>query len=189
MVLVASNFLIVIAYIILYTFNAKGIQTWYTGLVFTSLGILAFILLQKLSKKFKYVNYVVIVVIPVNVLICWTSKPFYPDQQEGIIKGKYAHEVLSGKNVGAWDSGIMGYYSEGHVINLDGLVNNEVAPYIEGDSLIKYLSKKNIYWLIQSPDNKYGFSNIKIDDWFIKKEVVYDKQKLDVYSLKNVLPD
>ena len=32
--------------------------------------------------------------------------------------------------VGSWNAGIIGYYQGGDVINLDGLVNNEVYPYM-----------------------------------------------------------
>ncbi len=35
--------------------------------------------------------------------------------------------------VGAWDSGIYSFYSQRRVINLDGLMNNEIAPLMEAN--------------------------------------------------------
>lgn len=39
----------------------------------------------------------------------------------------------AGSVVGAWDSGIYSYYSGLRVVNLDGLVNNEIAPMMEAN--------------------------------------------------------
>jgi len=50
--------------------------------------------------------------------------------------------------VGAWNAGIEGYFSGGDVINLDGLMNDSILPYVKRGDLRKYLAKRNIEYLV-----------------------------------------
>ncbi|MCX8112234.1 MAG: hypothetical protein N3E49_03430 [Bacteroidia bacterium] len=52
--------------------------------------------------------------------------------------------------VGSFDAGIVGYFSELPVTNLDGLVNSvSFIPYALGDSVYRYLKKEGIAYLAQ----------------------------------------
>jgi hypothetical protein len=50
--------------------------------------------------------------------------------------------------VGAWNAGIIGYYAGGRVVNLDGLVNNEVYPYLIAGRLRDYVVRKEIRYVV-----------------------------------------
>ena len=47
--------------------------------------------------------------------------------------------------VGAWNAGIYSWYSGHTVINLDGLINDEIAPWIRsGEPMVGYLDRRGI---------------------------------------------
>jgi len=43
---------------------------------------------------------------------------------------------------------LLGYYQGGDVINIDGLMNNDVQPYINSNNLPIYLSEKKIQYVV-----------------------------------------
>ena len=48
------------------------------------------------------------------------------------------------QRIGAWNAGIVNYYQGSEVINLDGLVNNDIHPYIFTNTTPIYMQEKNI---------------------------------------------
>ncbi len=53
--------------------------------------------------------------------------------------------------VGAWNAGLYGYFFEkGTIVNLDGVVNNEVYPYIKEHAVGKYVKEKKIQYLVDN---------------------------------------
>lgn len=50
--------------------------------------------------------------------------------------------------VGSWNAGVLGYYSERSVVNLDGLINSyELLPYIEDHDIASYIDRERITYL------------------------------------------
>ena len=60
-----------------------------------------------------------------------------------IIKEKPGHEIY-----GAWNAGVIGYFAEDSVVNIDGLVNDEALPYIKSNSLFDYIKLRKIHYII-----------------------------------------
>lgn len=57
--------------------------------------------------------------------------------------------------VGAWNAGIMGYFFEkGIVVNLDGVVNNKIYPFIKTHQIRRYIKENNIDYIM---DGKQAF--------------------------------
>lgn len=84
----------------------------------------------------------------------WTSLPwgYYPAQPAGYKIAKWLlNNTHPNERIGAWNSGIIGYFSDRHVINLDGVVNNELLQYVHSHDI--------------------GFFNLNLI-----KEYVYSKQ-------------
>ena len=54
---------------------------------------------------------------------------------------------LPGK-IGSWNAGIISYYEGQHIINLDGLMNDEIYPYAKADDLECYFIKKQINYVV-----------------------------------------
>jgi len=54
----------------------------------------------------------------------------------------------------AWNAGVYGWYSGHTVINLDGLINNDIAPIRKrGDTVGDYLNEKNIEYVVDVARN------------------------------------
>jgi len=60
-------------------------------------------------------------------------------------------EIPPGDRVGAFNSGLWQYLSDRKVINLDGLVNNEVLAYYQQKRGLEYLRFRDIKWLVDFP--------------------------------------
>lgn len=60
-----------------------------------------------------------------------------------------AHPEVS--PVGSFNAGIIGFFAEGGVTNLDGLVNDSILPYARQDRLAAYISKRQIRAIAEYP--------------------------------------
>jgi len=53
--------------------------------------------------------------------------------------------------VGSWNSGILGFYSSQHVVNLDGILNDyEIVPYLEEHRIVDYIERERIGYLSEA---------------------------------------
>ena len=50
--------------------------------------------------------------------------------------------------IAAFDSGLLGYYSDNTVINLDGVVNNDAAKAMREGQLYSYIKEMNVTYVI-----------------------------------------
>jgi len=60
-------------------------------------------------------------------------------------------DIPPGERVGAYNSGLWQYLSDQKVINLDGLVNNEVLAYYKQKKGLDYLRHREIKWMVDFP--------------------------------------
>lgn len=71
--------------------------------------------------------------------------------------------------VGSWNAGIVGYYSERKVVNLDGLINGfDLLPYLREDRIIDYIEREGLSYLSDMEDQ---FVRRKIRDHLNVTEV------------------
>jgi len=61
--------------------------------------------------------------------------------------GDYIAELPGDGRVGSWNAGIVNYYSGRDVINLDGLVNDDIFPHARDNTLLTYIDEKNIRYI------------------------------------------
>jgi hypothetical protein len=74
---------------------------------------------------------------------------------------------------------VIGYVSDGRVTNLDGLVNNEVVPYIITGRFEDYLSERRIRYLVDFGSmtgapyaRRGGFNAARLARRFVRTTVV-----------------
>lgn len=73
----------------------------------------------------------------------------WPHQQFNLEAGRYLARNPLNVYVGSWNAGVMGYYLDGTgLVNIDGLVNNDIYPYAVSNSLPSYLRLKNIHYIL-----------------------------------------
>ncbi|MBI4068145.1 glycosyltransferase family 39 protein [Candidatus Kaiserbacteria bacterium] len=90
--------------------------------------------------------------------------------------------------LGAFNSGIQGYFSTHRVVNLDGLVNNEALAALQRKDVWGYMQDEGIEYLADYDLYlRYRYKSfLGIDDPFARLELVYEEPitKLHVYRLK-----
>jgi hypothetical protein len=72
----------------------------------------------------------------------------WPHQSIMFQAGQHLNLYPLEARVGSWNAGIIGYYEGGNVVNLDGLVNNDIYDYVTNGSLPAYMGSRNIHYII-----------------------------------------
>lgn len=181
-----SSILLLIFITFFYSFNSFAMQIWYSSMFVVPSFVCLEYLLRK--KNLNLVSSMIGIFIIVNILSLWFSKPFNFGQEKAVSLAKVVNEQFPDKKLAAWDSGILGYYVESRVVNLDGLVNNEVIEYIKNNRLIEYIIKKEIEILIQSPpinSEYYGFEFQEINK--ILQKVTIRNKSGEVFQIYEIL--
>lgn len=153
--MLVSSGICMMGYTLFYSRNG-AIQPWYTANLILPILISIFAIADYMAiayhhkAKFLFSILFLLAVIfnltklyPVNAVNApWQHQKFM--FQAGI----YLAENKFNCRIGAWNSGIIGYYEGGNVVNLDGLVNNEIYQYAIHNNLPTYISKKNICYIV-----------------------------------------
>lgn len=144
-------------YIVFYRFNSQSLQYWYianflapSAIVLATLGYLLF--RTRLFIPGAILCGVYLLASIPNIFLMQS-----PDQVQMLQAGKYLanppkaesaiHPGTTSK-IGAWNAGIMSYFSGKQLINLDGLANDEIYPYIQKNDLLGYLRERQIGYVI-----------------------------------------
>ena len=72
----------------------------------------------------------------------------WPHQQFMLKAGEYLRRHPPDGKVAAWNAGIIGYYQGGHVVNIDGLVNDDACRYVINNELPAYISQQGIKYIL-----------------------------------------
>ncbi|MCZ7603732.1 MAG: hypothetical protein M5R37_12750 [Melioribacteraceae bacterium] len=162
-----SSVLLIVVITVFYSFNSFSMQIWYSAIWIVPSFICLSNYIEKINKK--VIIAILTVLIVFNISTLWITEPFNSGQESGITLANVVNKKLTDKKLAAWDAGILGFYTKGRVINLDGLVNNEVIDYIKDGKLEKYILYKDIDYLLQFPPLKneyYGFEYKEINKIF-----------------------
>ena len=82
----------------------------------------------------------------------------YPWQAKMLEGANWIRESLpEDALVGAWNAGILGFFSERVVINLDGVVNNEILPYVRNKEICEYLNDANVEYVADFDNTIYNY--------------------------------
>ena len=60
--------------------------------------------------------------------------------------------VPRGAKLGVWNAGVTAYFGGFRVVNLDGLMNNDVVPFWKNRDFGAYLKREKIVWLFDLPE-------------------------------------
>lgn len=148
--LVISCIGIILSYISFYYFDSVAIQAWYSTHLYAPLAFLAAASLSLLGNK-SWRAVVIVALICTCCSVFFSLKPTTPWQEAMYRAGIYLHNHPENLPEGSWNSGIIGFFSEGGVINLDGLVNDEILPYSKSGTLAAYVYKRQIKSILESP--------------------------------------
>jgi len=148
-----SAALTVTGYILLYGVGALPMHTWHTANVVVPL----FLLLTLPVVETRTRN-VLSVAAPVLILLLiaaqtraasrFGGRPEWPDWRQMYRAGHWLRDAPLEERIGSWNAGILGYYQGGDVVNLDGLVNDEVYQYVVRNALPEYIERTHIRYVL-----------------------------------------
>ncbi|QWE10862.1 hypothetical protein [Polynucleobacter sp. es-EL-1] len=148
-VLIVSSLFILVFYLLFYGLNTVEVQPWYTAqiiipLVFLLLQLITFIFGQGSWSFMRPVaTFVFLLSISMNLITSFLNTEAFPDQIELKNLGNYLIVNQEKQIVGYSGNGVVSFFGGQRVINLDGLVNNEIYAYMP-KNLPCYLLDKNI---------------------------------------------
>lgn len=145
-----SSVLTVGGYILFYRHNSAALQIWYTSNLVVPLAMAmaggGFFLLQRAALA-------VPVAVVTVALFAWTgvgsvTQLVWP-HQVGMMRAGLALKLQPAPAAyGAWNAGIVSYFSGLPVVNIDGLTNDDLLVYIKQNRLFDYLKARNIAFLV-----------------------------------------
>lgn len=145
----------IVGYTIFYARNG-AIQPWYTANLILPVLIFIFAISDYIAvtyhdkAKFLFATLFLLALI-LNITKLYPVNPMkapWRHQEFMFQAGIYLAESKFNCRIGAWNAGIIGYYEGGNVVNLDGLVNNEIYQYAIHNNLPTYISRKNICYIV-----------------------------------------
>ena len=142
----------ILGYIVLYGADSAALQPWYTA----SFAVPAMLMLAPACGWLFDATRPLFLRAPLWLALCLLLvggflgglQPLWPYQTAMRNGGLYlrAHPELAPAS--AWNAGLISYFSDRPVINLDGLVNDDVFPYARDGRLDAYMRERGIAWVI-----------------------------------------
>ena len=153
--LIISAGICILGYFILYS-RSGSVQPWYTAnlivpVLMLVLGISGFISSSISDKIWIFLLLLFLTSVVLNISSIYPVSPYlspYPHQLSLLNAGNFLKGNLPDRKVGAWNAGIIGYFEGGHIINLDGLVNNDIYEYAVENNLQTYLESRDICCIV-----------------------------------------
>jgi hypothetical protein len=136
---------VVLGYVAFYRYGGN-VQPWYLANYIVPYSVLAAGPFTVPGRVWKIISIVALAVwIWKAPVIRKSWIPTWPQQTGFYRAGVYLRDHPELKPVGAWNAGIQSYVAGGGVINLDGLVNQDVVPHVLSNSLTSYLADRHVY--------------------------------------------
>lgn len=148
--LVPAAVLIIAGYIFVYSLNG-AVQYWYAASFFAAVAILSAAAWSALPARLTWVKNTAVAVFLAGAVYQLANPPWTwaPAMREA---GLYLRQQPEIAPVGAWNAGIISYFSGRSLTNLDGLVNDEIYPNLVAGSLARYIHERGIRYLVDFPD-------------------------------------
>ena len=152
--LILGSIFTIIFYCIFYAFDTGALQPWYSGNVIVPIIILLTGIISAFHSRLSstFISMILIIVIAAHFYQLYSLK-ITPWVSQGLLykAGNYLQQQPLPGKIGSWNAGIVAYYEGQHIINLDGLMNDEIYPYIKTNQLECYFVKKQINYIVDFP--------------------------------------
>ncbi|PJZ24065.1 hypothetical protein CH352_18080 [Leptospira hartskeerlii] len=179
LILAFSCFFTIIGYVFFYRYNSRGINVWYSSNLIVPIGIVLAALGNFLFRKRLLIPAVLILSGYLYVGKTKFLSSRWPHQIGMLKAGLFLKEKKFAK-VGAWNAGIISYFSKASVVNIDGLANDGVFSFVKGNTLFDYLKSNKIDYLIDYEEMLKNEEYQKRGGYFDKR---IDRCLRSVYSV------
>ncbi len=142
----------VVAYVVLYGRTSAGVPPWYLANVLAALAYLLGAITSFIpGRAFRPALALVAACAALNTTA--SLQPVWPNQVAMRAGGEYLRDHPEIAPVGAWNAGMLSYFSRRAVVNLDGLVNDEIYPYATTGRLLDYICKRGLRFVVDFSDD------------------------------------
>lgn len=133
------------SYLLVYALNSQATYGWYTATITGFVLVLASRVLGSLRGP--VAARIVLPLMLCNVAVAEYCGGNARGQTQEIAIGKRMHAEHPGARMGGGDVGKPSFYNDGTMFNLDGLMNNEVYPYLIAGRIHCYILHRHIEYL------------------------------------------
>jgi hypothetical protein len=133
------------AYLFVYAFNTQATYGWYTASVTGFTLLLAARIFAIMPSRIAAP--IVFSLMLANMATAQWRGGNARSQMQEVIVGQAMHIEHPGAQMGGGDVGKPSFYNGGTMINLDGLMNNEVVPYLASGRIQCYILRRHIEYL------------------------------------------
>jgi hypothetical protein len=148
---------VIAAYVFYFRYNSQALQIWYAANLMAPAAFLLGGVLAPLFGRWPRVGLTFLGVL-VALALPSSMQPVWPWQVSTYYAGLFLRQNAQIEPVAAWNAGLVAYVAERPVINIDGLVNDDVVPYVKANDLVAYLAMRRVRYLVDSTsmfqDNK-----------------------------------
>ena len=137
----------VMLYILFYSLNSMALQIWYASIFISLIGVIisgtVFFFFNKITYKIVFTVFIFYYLVGISNL---KTEPY--KHQAGMLSA--ALNIKKNQDIqiiGSWNAGILSYFSNKKVVNLDGLANDSVYNFIINNNLFDYIKKERINYI------------------------------------------
>jgi hypothetical protein len=173
--------LCLVGYMVVYA-HSSAIQIWYTANLITPFLLIIWAVSEYLKFEtpndlFAWICSIILVPLLISASLsrysARTEKAPWPWQEIMLQAGQYLDEQKIEGLVGSWNAGIIGYYGGGHVVNLDGLVNNDIYEYAVTNTLPSYIDEKKICYIVDF-ENMLKYDSLRLRGGYDHRQWIED---------------
>ena len=151
-----SGAVAVLGYIVFFGLQNLAPQTWYSAAFVVPLSLAlgvttgAFLSYARVGRAVQ-AGFAALIVVTCILSFAESQYPRFPHQANMLGAALWLKENPPGARVAAFNAGLLSYFSERDVVNLDGLVNDDIYGYASRDALSDYFDDREIGYLLDYP--------------------------------------
>lgn len=149
--LISASVCAMAVFAILDGFNPIGTQVWYSCEILLPICILLAAFVEAVEHFGSRVVHTLSLAYFSVLALCAAADAFTPSwryQTYMKLAGEYAAEELPRERIGCWNCGIIGFFGNGRIVDLDGLMNDQAFPYIVTNTLGDYIRREKIAYIL-----------------------------------------
>jgi hypothetical protein len=151
--MIAGSLICLASLLCIYGMNREALEMWYNVLAIVPASVLLAYLLAAVFQLAgrhgaSLVTGIVATCFALNTFEIITMRAPEPEAQDMYLAGKILRAAFPQRRAGAWNAGIINYYQGGSVVNIDGVMNHEIYPYIVSGRFMDYLREARIEYVV-----------------------------------------
>jgi hypothetical protein len=138
-----AGLIALLGYAAAYTFSAAAVQPWYASSFAIPVLLVVWSALASVRVSSPWLLAAAVALTGAAALLR-DDHAWWPNQRGPMLAGRILARGQQPGWTGAWNAGVLSYFAGGRIVNLDGLVNDEVYPFIRENQLLEYLAARDI---------------------------------------------